>query len=301
MATKIQIKRTSVAGRTPNTADPANTSYIAAGELAVNLTDEKLYSSNGSVAFEVGANLSNLAISSSATIGNSTVNTTINSTAIAVTSIYANGTNGSNGQVLTSNGTSIYWGVAGAGSTSSQATYTYSISSNTTLIEGPDDNSAILSYTAGNESVFLNGVKLIAVTDYAQTNSSAITLTSNATNGDVVEIVSIITTSFLQDLEDPVDYLSSNTDILTIDTFNISNYRTAKYILQANTSDSYHSTEALVIHDGTTAYISEYGFIYSNGSLFDLSADISGSELRLRVTPTRSGTIFKYKRIILEV
>lgn len=65
MATKFQIKRTSVSGRTPNTADPANTSYIASGELAVNLTDQKLFSSNGTTAFEVGANLTNLVVSNS--------------------------------------------------------------------------------------------------------------------------------------------------------------------------------------------------------------------------------------------
>ena len=67
MATKFQIKRTSVSGRTPNTTNSGNSSYIAAGELALNLTDEKLYSSNGTVAFEVGANLTNLVVSNTLT------------------------------------------------------------------------------------------------------------------------------------------------------------------------------------------------------------------------------------------
>lgn len=60
MGTVIQMKRTSVAGRTPNTTNVANTSYIGAGELAINLPDGKLFSSNGSTLIEIGTNLSSL-------------------------------------------------------------------------------------------------------------------------------------------------------------------------------------------------------------------------------------------------
>lgn len=69
--TRYQAKRTSVAGRTPNTTDPANTQYIAAGEFAINLPDKKAFTSNGSVFFEVGANLSNLSISGTQVINSS--------------------------------------------------------------------------------------------------------------------------------------------------------------------------------------------------------------------------------------
>ena len=54
MATnRIQFKRTSVTGRTPNTTNLANSQYIASGELAINLTDSKLYTSNGSVLIDL--------------------------------------------------------------------------------------------------------------------------------------------------------------------------------------------------------------------------------------------------------
>ena len=66
---KIQFKRTTISGRTPNTTNSGNTSYIDAGEFAVNLTDRKVYSSNGSVAFEVGANLASLNVGGDVTIG----------------------------------------------------------------------------------------------------------------------------------------------------------------------------------------------------------------------------------------
>jgi hypothetical protein len=87
MANKFQVKRTAVSGRVPNTTNSGNTHFIDTGELALNLTDGKMFSSNGSAYFEVGANLSSL----------------------SVTTITANGSTGTAGQLLTSNGTGIYW------------------------------------------------------------------------------------------------------------------------------------------------------------------------------------------------
>lgn len=90
---RIQVKRTSTTGRTPNTTNIANTQYIAAGELALNMTDGILYTSNGSALIEVGANNTNAIITNTLTIN----------------SVSANGTLGTSGQVLTSNGISVYW------------------------------------------------------------------------------------------------------------------------------------------------------------------------------------------------
>ncbi|NBX49731.1 hypothetical protein EBT25_07280 [bacterium] len=96
MANKFQIKRTTITGRTANTTDSGNTSFIDAGELAINLTDGKLFSSNGTASFEIGANLSSLSVTGVATHGNTTVtgfinvssygtfNGTVNATAINI-------------------------------------------------------------------------------------------------------------------------------------------------------------------------------------------------------------------------
>ena len=56
MSSKIYIKRTSVSGRTPNTSN------LSTGELALNMTDGIMYSSNGSNIFEIGANVTSLSI-----------------------------------------------------------------------------------------------------------------------------------------------------------------------------------------------------------------------------------------------
>jgi hypothetical protein len=62
MPNRFQIKRTTTTGLLPNVSNSSNTSYIAAGELAINLTDRKLLSSNGSATFEVGANLASMVV-----------------------------------------------------------------------------------------------------------------------------------------------------------------------------------------------------------------------------------------------
>ena len=84
MASIVKIKRSSVQGKAPQVAD------LQSGELALNTRDGKLFSSDGSSIFEVGAN------TSSATIGILTVGNT-NSYTLPFN-------DGSAGQVLTTDG-----------------------------------------------------------------------------------------------------------------------------------------------------------------------------------------------------
>lgn len=83
MANRFQIKRTYVTGRLPNTTDPSNSQYIAAGEFAINMTDRQLYTSNGSTLITIGSTGASLELSDSIRIGDiSTQLLTINSTSI---------------------------------------------------------------------------------------------------------------------------------------------------------------------------------------------------------------------------
>lgn len=87
--TVFQLRRNTVSGTRPTTTT------VSTGELAINTTDGILFSANTTAIFEVGANNTNIRVT-----GNATIN-----------AIVANGSTGSNGQVLLSNGTGIYWGV----------------------------------------------------------------------------------------------------------------------------------------------------------------------------------------------
>jgi hypothetical protein len=89
---------------------------------------------------------------------------------------------------------------------------------------------------------------------------------------------------------------------VAVDTFPLLSYRSAKYHLQATQGTNYHATEVMVIHNATNAYFSQFGDIYTNGSLFNLSVDTSSGSVRLLVTPSSSdSTVFKFSRNILKV
>jgi len=65
MASVVKIKRSSVAGKAPTTGD------IQSGELALNINDGKLFSTDGIRVFEVGANLHSLSVGTGGlTLGN---------------------------------------------------------------------------------------------------------------------------------------------------------------------------------------------------------------------------------------
>ena len=73
----------------------------------------------------------------------------------------------------------------------------------------------------------------------------------------------------------------SNVSVATntvIDQFATATFRTAKYIVSASGDDGYQSVEALLVHDGSTAYITIYGSVCSNVSadIIDISANING-------------------------
>ena len=77
--------------------------------------------------------------------------------------------------------------------------------------------------------------------------------------------------------------------------------RTVKYLVQATSGSDYHSTEILVLHNGTTAYLTEYATIYSGASLATFDADVSGGNLRLLVTPVNAATTIKVVRTTVNV
>lgn len=58
----------------------------------------------------------------------------------------------------------------------------------TTTLSGLDDYSVGLTYTAGYESVYLNGVLLDRTTDYTATNGTTIVLSTATVAGDIVNV-----------------------------------------------------------------------------------------------------------------
>jgi hypothetical protein len=87
---------------------------------------------------------------------------------------------------------------------------------------------------------------------------------------------------------------TSATTQVAIKSISATSFRSARLTVQVtNTTDStYHLTEVLVIHDGTTPSIAEYGTIFTGAAAeatFD--ADISSNNLRLLATPASADSM----------
>jgi hypothetical protein len=98
--------------------------------------------------------------------------------------------------------------------------------------------------------------------------------------------------------------LNTDVDSATeaIDTWSSSSYRGAKYFISVNSGDNgeLSNVEAIVVHDGSDAFISIYNEIYTgNNSLITLTADISGGNVRLLGAGNTSNLNVKMYRILL--
>ena len=98
---------------------------------------------------------------------------------------------------------------------------------------------------------------------------------------------------------------TSATTQVAIDAFVASQFRSAEFTIQVtNSTDStYHITKVLLIHDGTTPGITEYGTVFTGSAAeatFD--ADISSGNVRLLATPASTDSMtFKVVRHCITV
>ena len=68
------------------------------------------------------------------------------------------------------------------------------------------------------------------------------------------------------------------------DQFSTSEFRSAEYLIQITQGSSYQVSNIILVHDGTTPYITEYGTLLSGSTLGTLDVDITGGTARLLVT-----------------
>lgn len=175
-----------------------------------------------------------------------------------------------------------------------------------------------LTYTPGYIDVYVNGVRLTA-SEYTATNGTSVVLNTGATAGDTVDItvyqddglyssskwspgdgndiyrlngnvgLGTNTGNARLDIEgvlgvDTTVTGVSTTTATTIDTLPIATYRSARFQVQITQSTDYQSTDLMVIHNGTTSNIIEYGSIATNDYLASFSSSVSGSDLLLQAT-----------------
>lgn len=182
MPNLLQIKRSSTSGV------PAS---LANGELAYTSLTDVLYigSPNGSVVGIGGARFPGTLTANQALVANSTSG--INEIRVAtanVGAIYANGSVGTSGDVLYSNGTTAYWGTAGGVNTAAQYTWTNLHTHSANLHMG---NSAANIQISNTVATFANATTttVISLSDIRVGNTTTNVIISNTTStfgGNVV-------------------------------------------------------------------------------------------------------------------
>ena len=198
-------------------------------------------------------------------------------------------------------------GIATYATSSGIATYA------TTAGIATDATNAGYAKTAGisTTSQGLSGTPSITVQDVTgvgATFTGNVTIGGTLTYEDVtnIDVVGLITARSGIDFGSPsvvrIESGSSTkeaTSQASVDSFTASSYRSAQYQVQITRGSSYQMTTINVLHDGTNAYLSEFGTIRTGVNLATFDADINSGSLRLLATPTSSdSTVFKITKTL---
>ena len=176
-----------------------------------------------------------------------------------------------------------------------------------------DATNAGYAKTAGisTTSQGISGTPSITIqnlTGVGATFSGNVTIGGTLTYEDVtnIDVVGLITARSGIDFGSPsvvrIESASSTkeaTSQASVDSFTASSYRSAQYQVQITRGSSYQMTTINVLHDGTNAYLSEFGTIRTGVNLATFDADINSGSLRLLATPTSSdSTVFKITKTL---
>jgi hypothetical protein len=86
-----------------------------------------------------------------------------------------------------------------------------------------------------------------------------------------------------------------------IDQFVAATYRSAEYLIQASNSTAYQVSKVLVVHDGTTAYVTEYAIVNSAAQMLTLGVTKAVSNVQLWSIPIDATVVVKFTRTNLVV
>lgn len=323
MATVLQHKRSSSGGSQPTV------SSIALGEIAINTADGFLYIKKNiggteSIVQFKGASTaaSQVVVTVNAYTGDGVDRTfdadsTISADQVAIVTIngvlqhidsYA--TNGNEVEFVTApaSGDEIEIRVINLYNTDvvlrDMKKYYYTVTGSANTVSGADDNGITLAYDVGQIDVYQNGVRLIEGSDFTATTTTSVAFTTSLESGDIVEVVSTAKASFIDSdsLKSASATFTTTASNQIVDTFSGFTYRTAKYFVSATSGSAYHAIEVMLIHDGTTVHMAEYGEVTTTAqSLFTLDADVSNGNVRLLATPALANTTIKAQRITVTV
>jgi hypothetical protein len=172
------------------------------------------------------------------------------------------------------------------------------------FVEARDEsnNKGTLNLQPYGGNVLVGAVTTFSNTVFVGANVSATVSTITVGNSTVNTAV----TAGVVGRTDVIDTFISNTTATVtqtaIDAFSAATFRSGKYIIQATNGANYHYTEVSVVHDGTTAYATEFATMFTGSSLVSFAVDISGGNVRLLATAANATTTtYKIDRKLIKV
>lgn len=78
----------------------------------------------------------------------------------------------------------------------------------------------------------------------------------------------------------------SGAGVKSLVSYSSSLYRSSKHHIQISQASKYQASEVLLIHDGSSTFLTEYGVVYSSTDLGSISSSLSGGLVTLQITLT---------------
>ena len=178
--------------------------------------------------------------------------------------------------------------------------YVYTLGGTVDSVSGADSAGATLTYDAGLVDVYVNGVRLVTDKDYTAGNGSQVVFDSALGAGNIVEVVSHSRASVFTPEITSADVSLSTTDSgQNIDSFAKASFRTYKFTAQIShaASNSFHSEEVLLVHNGTNVAMTTFGQVLLDSNLGSFDAFISGSNVQVKFSPTKTNTTVKLRGV----
>ena len=290
----------------------ANVVANASSILVQNASTQSVINTNG---IYVGNTSTNVVINNtlssfggSASFGNNvTVTNQVNSGSLNVSGL-------ANVNTLTVNnpsGTSVVNGNFTVLGTLSAGTLATSLTTNGSII--PTQNNVFTVGTASNNWLGIYASSFFAANLVSSSNVSTTTFyaTSNATINSLsvsnnmtvagnVQITGTVQFNSLVHTGSGTYTFNNSTLQANIDQMSATTFRSVEYQMQLTDSSvvpaQYHVEKISIVHDNTTAYMTEYGIMYTTSSLGTFDASINGGNIVLKLTPSTANVVAKFIR-----
>ena len=179
----------------------------------------------------------------------------------------------------------------GSGQTNNVWSYSINVNTASTTVVGVTKLVDSITSTDTANAATANSVKWINDVKVAKAGDTMTGKLTINVAGEGLEVANANVTNTLT-----VEALKVTTNTVTtaasgqvvLDIFPTTDLASAKYFVQANSGSTYHTTEIILVHEGTNIWITEYGTIQTGASLGTFNADIDSGNVRLLFNATQS-------------